>query len=464
MTAAARDSALRADIRLLGGLLGETLARHEGQGMLDLVERVRALSKSTRASASPSAGQDLARLLSGLDLRTATLLVRAFSAYFHLANIAEQVHRADERSFQGGDRSRLAEAVDGLRQAGVAPSEVADLLARLELRLVFTAHPTEAVRRSILTKRGRIARLLEERHDRRASEADARRTERALAEAVDLIWETDELRRERPTPVDEARSVVFYLQELFGGAVPDVLDELVEQLGRLGVEVPVRARPLRFGTWVGGDRDGNPAVTPEVTMEVLRLQRDVVLGHLAGVVERLITALSTSTRIVAVSPDLEKSLAADRELLPEVHARYHALNAEEPYRLKCSYIHARLLNARRRLADGGSPRPGIDYGSTDQLLDDLEVVRSSLLENSGELIARGMVDRAVRAAAASGLSLATMDVREHADRHHEALATLHDSPGGGGVPYRALDRSGRRHFLGAELGSQCPPRPPPTGP
>ena len=423
------DHALRRDIRVLGGLLGESLLRQEGPELLELVERVRSLAKAARG-ASSSAARKLDALLSGLDARRASLLVRAFSAYFHLANIAEQLHRADELAQRS--EGSLRATVSNIQEAGIPSEEVAQVLAGTELRPVLTAHPTEALRRSVLTKRRRIAQLLEERSDRSAPPSERERAEPRLAQVIDLLWQTDELRRVRPQPVDEARSMLFYLDEFFGAVVPELLEDLVAQLSRLGIDLPLRARPLRFGTWVGGDRDGNPTVTPQVTLEVLGLQREHAVANLVGALDRLITDLSPSTRIVDITPELEKSLAADREVLPEVYERYQRLNAEEPYRLKCSYIRERLLNSRGRAP--GAPRPvGRDYRSTDELLEDLEVMRTSLVRNRGELVAAGVLDPVVRVAGCFGLNLATMDVRRIG--HH----TGQRIPGPNQVQVDALD-------------------------
>ncbi len=450
---------LNRDIKLLVGLLGETLSRHQGPELLDLVERVRTLSKATRDSSSEATAEQLDELLSGLDLATATLLVRAFSAYFHLANIAEQVHRADERTQLATEEGPLAQAVDEIAAAGLPLQEVEGLLDRLELRLVLTAHPTEAVRQSILAKRRRIAEVLERRSNPRATEDDRRRDEREIAEIVDLIWQTDELRRKKPTPAEEASSVVFYLDDLFGAVLPDLLDDLAAHLARLGIELAPRARPIRFGTWVGGDRDGNPNVTPQVTLQVLDLQRRLALRRLSATVEDLVSTLSTSTRVAHISSPLKASLVADRAVLPDVFARFGSLNAEEPYRLKCSYVLQRLRNTQQRLADGAPPRRGLEYASPSELLDELELMRASMLENRGDLVARGSLDRVIRVAAAFGMALATMDIREHADRHHIALAALFDRLE---TPYTELSRAERTKLLSAELRSARPLKSPAT--
>jgi phosphoenolpyruvate carboxylase len=453
LTGAARvDAELRADIRWLGQLLGESLLRQEGRELFELVEQVRAVTK--RVDGSPRGAHALEELLSPLDLDTATRLVRAISTYFHLANLAEQVHRADELAPR--TEGTLEAAVDAIARAGVPRDELEDVLARLELRPVLTAHPTEAIRLSILTKRRQIARLLEERGDARTSSHQRARVERRVAELIDLMWQTDELRPEPPGPLEEANTVLFYLEDLFGAVLPDLLDDLVMQLARVGIELPPRARLVRFGTWVGGDRDGNPAVTPEVTIAVLRAQHDRALASLLATVEGLVADVSPSTRIVEVSRALVESLERDQEALPEVYARFHRLNAEEPYRLKCSYIRERLVNTRRRLATDGPHRPGVDYAATAELLDDLEVIRDSLHDNSGDVIARGPVERALRVAAAFGLSLATMDVRDHTDRHHEALGAIFDDLGVLLRPYAELSRAERTELLSSELSGARP--------
>ena len=306
------DGALRDDIRLLGRLLGESLTRQAGSDLLDLVEHVRAESKA--AVVDPDARGRLTEALAALDLPTGTLLGRAFLAYFHLANIAEQVHRADELTQRSTVAvSALERTVNQLVAANLDPAAVADVVARLDIRPVLTAHPTESSRRSILTLRRRVATLLRQRTDARSSDADRARAERRLAELVDLLWQTEEVRRERPTPLDEASATLFYLDELAQLVVPDLLDDLSVQLRRLGALLPTSGRPLRFGTWVGGDRDGNPSVTPEITLIVLGLQREHAVRALLESIESLVEQLGVSTRAVGVSAELLESLEADRQ-------------------------------------------------------------------------------------------------------------------------------------------------------
>jgi phosphoenolpyruvate carboxylase len=435
-----RDAGLRRDIRELGALLGRTLVRQEGEQLLELVERTRALIRSDRAEA--------AALLTGLDPPAATRLVRAFTTYFHLANVAEQVHRGRELAgIRERDGSWLAQAVDRIAAARIPRDELAGEVRRLQVRPVFTAHPTEAARRTVLYKLRQIADLL--------SDGGPRVTAR-LEETIDLLWQTDELRIARPNVVDEARNAVWYFDGLHADAVPDVLEQLADELRRLELDADPTRRPLAFGTWIGGDRDGNPNVGPDSVERVLGLQHDHGLRDAIEVVNVLRRDLSSSVRIVGATAELRESLARDLELLPEVEPRFLRLNAEEPYRLKLTCIQQKLVNTRRRLADARPREDGRDYVGADELLAELRLVRDSLLAHRGALIARGRLERAMRTLAAFGLHLATLDVREHADAHHHAIGQLMDGLGGSPAPYAELSRHERRDLLARELASTRP--------
>ncbi|WP_027341695.1 phosphoenolpyruvate carboxylase [Hamadaea tsunoensis] len=448
---APEHAALRADIRRLGTLLGQTLARQEGQGLLDLVEEVRALVRADPESA--------AMKLAALDVSTGTKLARAFSTYFHLANVTEQVHRArDLRRLRARDGGWLDQAGRLIAERQVPTAEIAAAARRLAVRPVFTAHPTEAARRSILTKLRSIADEL----DAEAAEVSlfgatntGARTDRRLAEQLDLLWQTDELRVDRPDPADEARNAVYYLRDLYADAAPQVLDDLAETLRGLGVETAPSAKPLTFGTWIGGDRDGNPFVTPTVTRDVLLIQHEHGIQATEEAMDELINQISVSRRLRTVSLDLSASLAQDLERLPEVDERFRRTNAEEPYRLKARCVKAKLANTRQRLAKGTPHVPGRDYLGSLELIADLELLRASLARNAGQLTATGTLARVIRRASAFGLHLATMDVREHAEAHHAVLAQLYANVGEV-ESYAALDRVSRRELLTRELESRRP--------
>ena len=453
-----RDDRLRADIRRLGNQLGDALTRQEGGELLRLVEEVRALTKTIRTDGDTAAGPELDALLGDLALEQAINLVRAFSAYFHLANVAEQTHRIGDLAMADEGRTFGATA-DRVAGAGLSGDLTRSILERLELRPVFTAHPTEAVRRTLLTKLGRIADLLSERADVRATAADLAGIDRRVAEIIDQVWQTDELRAERPEPIDEARSAIFYLDQLANHVLPALAEEVAINLERLGHDSTTDWSPFRFGTWVGGDRDGNPAVTPAVTMRVLEVQHDHGLRNLVTQVEKLAEELSTSSRLRDITDELSASLMADRVALPDVWQRFRTLNRDEPYRLKCAFIHQRLVNTRRRFAEDARHVPGRDYQSSEQLQEELRVMQSSLRTNAGGLIADGVLLRLLRNVTTFGFRLATMDIREHADRHHTVLDQLHERIG---VPYGSLDRPARISLLTEELANRRPLASPTT--
>ena len=416
-----------------------------------MVEQVRAVEKAIRYREEAHAVGQLDDLLAGLDLRQTTNLARAFSIYFYLANVAEQVHRIDYLSSQEDERL-LDRTVDRIIASGCRPALIRQVAQRLEWRPVFTAHPTEAARRSLLTKQKALADLLVERNDPRAGPSQHAMVDRRTAELIDQMWQTDELRGVKPLPRDEAGSVLYYLNDLFGEVLPDLGERIYHQLSRLGVS-PKNRPPIRFGTWVGGDRDGNPNITPQITMDVLEWQHRQGLRNLVSAVEKLASELSVSSLIQGVSDDLLGELEQDKRLLPGVWERFRRLNATEPYRLKLSFIHQRLHNTLGRLEDGSRHLPGSDYSHPRELLGELRLMETSLRDNAGELIADGALGRLTRNVEIFGFCLAVMDVREHAGRHHMTLAKLYEPLQ---IDYLALDSGGRTQLLSEELTS---PRP-----
>ena len=409
------DATLRADVRRLGDLLGQSLVRQEGQQLLDMVEGVR---KSVREGSG-------VEVLESLSVAESVQLVRAFSTYFHLANVAEQVHRSRVLAavrLQGG--SWITRAIDKIADAienPVAGHEIsqADLnkwILEMNVRPVFTAHPTEAARRSILNKLGEIALLLD-------SPQSVTQDER-LAETVDLLWQTDELRLDRPEPLDEAINALYYLDDLSANTVPEVLNDFARELKRLKIELPVTARPLTFGTWIGGDRDGNPNITPAITEDAVMLQVSHAIRTTLEAMNRLRQMLSVSTRIAGATPELSASVENDLKNIPEFEGRFLRLNVQEPYRLKATAIAHRLAFTRERHAARGPHVPGRDYRDTSELLADLILMRDSLFAHRGELLATGLLERTIRTVAAFGLTHATLDIREHSDAHHVVLSQL----------------------------------------
>ena len=366
-----------------------------------------------------------------VDVTTGTKLARAFSTYFHLANITEQVHRARELRRRRAARGRLA-----------GPGGQADRRAR-------ACRPTRSPRRRAGWRSGRSSPRTRPRRpagrscpscaavaDELDAEAAAavlygasrrrpRRTAR-LAELIDLLWQTDELRLDRPDPTDEARNAVYYLRDLYADAAPQVLDDLAETLRALGVETAPTARPLTFGTWIGGDRDGNPYVTPAVTRDVLlHPARARHPGRRGG-------DGRPDQRGVGLPPAARGLAGPVRE--PRQRPRRAARGAPRGSAGSTprSRTGSRSAASRRSwptpgpgCASGTAHVPGRDYRGTDELVADLELMRASLARNAGQLTAVGRLASAIRTVSAFGLHLATMDVREHADAHHAVLAQLY---------------------------------------
>ena len=412
MSSSADNTELRNDVRRLADLLGQTIARQESEELLSLVESVRLSVREGQ--------QD--QVLSKLDDSQTISLVRAFSNYFNLANVAEQVNRSkilSEAHKSGG--SWLSKTVDNILQAqkdskDFNAKDLQTWIDNFSVRPVFTAHPTEAARRSVLSKMTTIAELLEQ--------PDSQLKTQRLAEAIDLLWQTDELRLGRPEPLDEAVNSIYYLNELLLETVPEVLAQFKNEVKRLGVDLSLTARPLSFGTWIGGDRDGNPNITAEVTKAAILLQNSHFIRTVSEHLDELKQSLSISSKLVGVSAELEKSVSQDLEKLPEIENRYRRINVEEPYRLKATAIGHKLALTQTRHTNGLPHFPGRDYKDTDELMKDFEIMRTSLLANNGELIATGLLERITRAIGAFGLTNATMDIREHSEVHHRLLSQL----------------------------------------
>ncbi|MFC8039584.1 phosphoenolpyruvate carboxylase [Paenarthrobacter sp. NPDC057355] len=454
---------LRADVRRVSTLLGESLVRQHGPELLELVEQVRLLTKESKEAArggadatGPWSAHDVVaqvrELLASLPLEQATDLVRAFAFYFHLSNAAEQVHRVRGLRTRQEKDGWLAKAVSEIAgQAG--PQVLQDVVNELDVRPIFTAHPTEASRRSVLDKIRKLSDVLAQPTQEGTSAR--RRQDRQLSEIIDQMWQTDELRQVRPTPVDEARNAIYYLNSILTDAMPEMLTDLAELLAEHGVKLPAAGAPLRFGSWIGGDRDGNPNVTAAVTREILQLQNQNAVRIGIALIDDLISVLSNSTALFGADQELLDSIEVDLKNLPGLDKRILELNAQEPYRLKLTCIKAKLINTGRRIAASTHHEPGRDYSTTPELLAEFGLLETSLRNHSAALVADGALARVRRAIAAFGLHLATLDIREHADYHHDAVGQLVDRLGTE-KPYGDLTREERFEFLGAELASRRP--------
>ncbi|MBL8191137.1 MAG: phosphoenolpyruvate carboxylase, partial [Acidobacteria bacterium] len=435
-TKSEKDAPLRNDIRRLGDLLGETLKQLGGKKLFDVEEQVRTLCKQLRAKHSPATERQLKRLLHGLSVDESIGVIRAFSVYFQLVNIAEQHHRIRRKQFyelhtpDQPQRGSIADTFQRLKAENqhLGESELRrrmqTIVDRLEIVPVMTAHPTEAARRTLLEKHRRLAGLLSALDEsnlpkRRQSELAVQ-----LAAEVESIWQTDEVRHTQLHVLDEVNNALYYFDATLFDSVPALLDELEFQLGNHfpGVKLRDGAVPLRFGSWVGGDRDGNPNVTPEITWETLRLQQRLALRKYLTAVADLSRRLSESVRFAPPSRDLQASIERDRQEMPETAKEVFDRNPEEPYRQKLSFVYRRLENTLQRNRDlkGAlrietpnqliSIRPALpiiaaltksanpvegDYQTAAEFWEDLRLVRDSLQADKARLAARA-VDRLMR--------------------------------------------------------------------
>ena len=448
---------LRDDVRLLGGVLGETLRQREGSSLYEIVERVRALSKSGRAGSDRDLDA-LAELLRGIPVESAVPIARAFSHFLTLANIAEQHHRVRRRRAYLRDpgaapqRGSSEETFTRLLARGISPEALHAATTSLRVELVLTAHPTAITRRTLIQKHLRIADALarQDRVDLTAPERDE--IVASLRREVLAAWETDEIRARRPTPVDEAIAGLLIFEQTLWDAVPRFLRSLDAALTRAtGRRLPLDAAPLRFGSWMGGDRDGNPTVTPEVT----RLACNVSRWMAADLYEREIAALRSELSMTEATPEL----------------RVRAKDAREPYRAVLREVRDRLRAtrdylggelARAELLKGDASRPGparvAPYLSAGELIEPLDLCYRSLIETGQPIIAEGRLADVLRRVAAFGVTLVRLDIRQHAARHAAALDAITRHRGLGS--YLEWPEPQRQAFLTAAIRDPDPLIPP----
>ena len=421
---------LRDDVRLLGELVGEVLREQGGAELFEDVEHIRQAAIELRLGRGSDA--KLVEWAQRQPTRRLLQLVRAFSTYFHLINLAEQNHRVRtlrerQRSHAAPLHESVAAAFNELADDGHSPEEIREGLRKLEIHPVFTAHPSEARRRTLLHHLEIAAGLIEQLDTERERVLDA------LRARITLIWQTAEARSERPSVLDEVQSVLYVL----AGTVYDVLPSVQRAVQAAQPDGSPTVR-VRFGSWVGGDRDGNPAVTPEVTRAAARLARSAVLRRYREQVQQLGRDLSISGRLVGCNEALLESLDRDRaELEVQAVPQWH----DEPYRRKLGLVAERL----RRTDTGGSGA----YTSADELLADLSLIEESLRAHGGRRIADGGLLDLRRRVEAFGFSVAELEIREHAQRHASAVAELLSL---GGLPgYLHMGEDDRMCALEARL-------------
>lgn len=462
-----RDAPLRQDIRMLGEMLGYAIQQHGGDRVFETVERLRLDCRRLRecaqnlAGASPAGAiasqheivaldQEITQIVEGCDLETAIDVIRAFTVYFHLINTAEQHHRIRRRhayelaNMADVQRGSLASLGETLRATDAGT--IQQLLDQLSVELVFTAHPTEATRRSLITQSRKIADLLG-RHDdfRQMTPRQQQTWRRDLENTIGLLWRTDSIRHVRLQPLDEIKMGIYYLDEVLYTAVPELYGELRQTLRNAHADTEFRVPPfLHLGSWIGGDQDGNPNVLPTTMLQALTLQRAHIIEHYRTSIESLAQEYSQSLVYCSITDELASSIASDAEHMPTYDRELGPQTAHEPYRRKLSFMWKRLGALGAPEAAGGEAYP---YHSPSELLRDLELVRESLLRDGETSIAQGRLAVLIRQVQVFGFHFAALDVRQHSERHASALAELLSVTGLLKQDYRELDEQERIRLL-----------------
>jgi phosphoenolpyruvate carboxylase len=447
---------MRRDVRLLGDLLGEVLREAGGQGLLDDVERLRHAVIAARrpAPASPAgaplssagcgdaAGDpliEIADMVAGWPLERAEAVAHAFTVYFHLANLAEEHQRIRTlRQRDSGDepvRESLADAVARIRN-GPGPGRLDELVAGLRVHPVLTAHPTEARRRAVTEALRRIGALLTRLDDDRLGASERAETRRRLKEEIDLLWRTSALRTAAMRPLDEVRSAMTAFDETLFLVVPALYRSLDRALNgpRSGRAGPAATAFLRFGSWIGADRDGNPFVTAEVTRQTATIQAEHALRALENATERIGRALTVHAgpELAAALPGMTRALAAAQDEHPELLADITARALEEPFRAYLLYVARRLRATRQDLenaaAAGPGPAglafPGLAYPGPGAFIDDLRLVQRELVLAGAARQAFGELQHLLWQAETFGFHLAELEIRQHSAVHARALGEL----------------------------------------
>jgi phosphoenolpyruvate carboxylase len=428
------DLPLHDDVRWLAGALGRVIQRLEGKEAFDVVERLRSASRARRhgEAGSPSL-DDLLHEVDGLPVKQCAIAARAFTLFFLLINTAEQTHRVRRRNAYLGKGAEAQPAsarwtMRQLRKLGASPEAIEKAMLSLDIRPVLTAHPTESTRSTLLGLQARVADDLLARESAPADQV--RLVEQALEGEVELLWLTSEVRQDRPSVLDEVSSALWYLETRLLDAGAQMQQALAvafeEEFSRSGDSFRL-AVPLRFGTWVGGDRDGNPFVTPEITVATARRASHVILGRYEVALEDLTRRLSLSAAIAPPTPALMKSLEYDQKLLPLIWKKNRKRNADEPLRLKLSFMSARIEATRRLVASrdaGRAKKEPAAYPDVATFEKDLVLVREYLLGAGAEQACRTTLDPLYSAVRAHGFHGFMMDVRDHSQVHSAAVKEL----------------------------------------
>ena len=447
------DAQLRNDIRLLGRILGDTVRDQEGADVFDLVERIRQTSIRFHRDEDRLARRELETILDSMSISETVRIVRAFSYFSHLANIAEDQNNIRQMRGRGAGAPRpslLMQALSHAQKAGISPDDLRGFFKGALVSPVLTAHPTEVRRKSTMDREMEVAGLLDRRERLQMTPEESEASDEQLRRAVVTLWQTNLLRRTKLTVLDEVANGLSFYDYTFLHEVPRLHCALEDQLNKEGGEPGELASFLKMGSWIGGDRDGNPFVTADVMRGTLRLQSSRILSFYLEELHVLGAELSLARNLADVSDELR--VLAERSPDTSPHRR------GEPYRLAVSGIYARLTATAEKLRVEITRRPvgkAEPYTNVNELKGDLDVLDRSLIANNSAVIARGRLRLLRRAVDCFGFHLARLDIRQNSAVHERTVAELLDAAVPG-MSYMALSEDARINLLLGELRSARP--------
>ena len=446
-----RSKPLRDDVRLLGNILGDTIIRFDGQEVFSTVEKFRSLFKRIHDSDDSDAKRELQHLIASLDADTANKVIKAFLTYFDLTNIAEQNHRRRRRAIaesKGGAKSQDGSLAEFFEHLPIQETErLAELLKEIDIQVVFTAHPTEITRRTVLLHQLELAGYLSKRDHPPLTLKETAQIEKGLRGVVESLWLTDSIVYFKPAVMDEVRYGLYHFEHVVMDAVVDVHEDLQANSG--DKQNASAHRFITFGSWIGGDRDGNPFVTPEVTRQTMAYHRSMILKRYLAQLEIIFGHLSQSENWVQLTDEIRQSLSEDRDAMPEIERRIEGRYTFEPFRQKLLFIQERLRNT----VSGANP--SIAYNHPSELRRDLQM-QLDALRAAGCDASLDSLRRLIYSVDIFGFHLAKLDLRQHSARHRAALEEIVDVleliPGG----LKSLTEEEKQAWLTKEISNRRP--------
>ncbi|RNA67600.1 phosphoenolpyruvate carboxylase [Alteribacter keqinensis] len=410
---------LRNDVKKLGNILGDVLKQHGGTELFDKVETIREAAKELRKDYSEEALNRLKDQIASLESPTRQHVIRAFSTYFHLINIAEHNHRIRRsRQYQLDDSIlqpfSIESAVAAIKEADYPDDVIQQVLNDLSIELIMTAHPTEATKRTVLEIQKRISTIIQKFDNPLLTTKERRKLEESLTNEVTALWQTDELRQVKPSVIDEVKNGLYYFDQTLFSVLPAIHQELEDQLDDYFPDHQWKVPNfLTFGSWIGGDRDGNPYVTPDVTWEALKLQRELAVKKYDEAMVELMRRFSQSDKYVPVSEELKKSVQEGERTF---------LRKGEAWKIEPEYYRRKFAIMLKRLRHVDKSKAG--YNEAEELLEDLQMIKRSILEHTQPGQKLKKLDKLIRQVELFGFHLATLDIRNHSGEHETAITEI----------------------------------------